>query len=600
MKKIFHRDILVPIISLILLSLPFVFTDLDLIISGWVYKNGWPYGSQLPWSFLYKYGTIPGLLLTAAALVVLIGSWIWPKLTPKRRGAALIILTLIIGPGLLVNTFGKGYYGRPRPREIVQFQGTQQFHHLHQPGQPGRGKSFPCGHASVGFLIVAGYFLTRRGRRVWLYTGLGYGALLGTARILQGGHFASDVLWAGGLTFLTASVLHHLVLPQPSSNGAIQPTSKKKKIISAIVLSLLLTMLIGFFMVATPYFKRWKEKILVPNEVKAVLLKIPSVPETVYITHKKQKEAMKVVAELQGFGFPKLKLSGKTQADVKGTTLIASLNYDLKGYVTERVGKVTVFLRHDLALLLDEENLKKDLYIGEKAFQPHYGAIRIISKKGKLHFRAPEGTTVSGPITLVTNGDDLRLSINEIKQPGSDKWKIGSTSGKVYLNVIQETKPDTILKIFSWSRFNNVYFNSTIGTHSGLNLKWDEKKGRSMIFAKGHWIQEGNFVYGPTGMATPHIEMLLVTSKGQLDMRMMQGKGEALVALPTPTPTVKRKSAFYQLNEQATIVPMAKRKKAQRKTIVPKWVEQELIALPYENPDATWGVDQKKLEEKNK
>ena len=60
------------------------------------------------------------------------------------------------------------------------------------------GRSFVSNHAAAGFYIVAFAFLLRGQRRRWMYAG---GVFLGTAigmvRVMQGGHFASDIIFAG-------------------------------------------------------------------------------------------------------------------------------------------------------------------------------------------------------------------------------------------------------------------------------------------------------------------------------------------------------------------------------------------------------------------
>jgi membrane-associated PAP2 superfamily phosphatase len=44
-----------------------------------------------------------------------------------------------------------------------------------------------------------------------LWGGLVYGCIMGMARIIQGGHFLSDVLWSAGFVYLTALVLADLL-----------------------------------------------------------------------------------------------------------------------------------------------------------------------------------------------------------------------------------------------------------------------------------------------------------------------------------------------------------------------------------------------------
>ena len=44
-----------------------------------------------------------------------------------------------------------------------------------------------------------------------LLAGACYGALMGVARMAQGGHFPSDVLWAGGVVYLVGLSLYYLL-----------------------------------------------------------------------------------------------------------------------------------------------------------------------------------------------------------------------------------------------------------------------------------------------------------------------------------------------------------------------------------------------------
>ena len=47
----------------------------------------------------------------------------------------------------------------------------------------------------------------------WLLLGTCYGTLMGIARILQGGHFLSDILWSVGFVFLSGQILY-LLMPK--------------------------------------------------------------------------------------------------------------------------------------------------------------------------------------------------------------------------------------------------------------------------------------------------------------------------------------------------------------------------------------------------
>jgi lipid A 4'-phosphatase len=57
--------------------------------------------------------------------------------------------------------------------------------------------SFVSGHAATGFALMAwGSFAARSRRRAWLLRGAVCGLVLGTLRVAQGRHFASDIVFA--------------------------------------------------------------------------------------------------------------------------------------------------------------------------------------------------------------------------------------------------------------------------------------------------------------------------------------------------------------------------------------------------------------------
>jgi membrane-associated PAP2 superfamily phosphatase len=331
---------------LLVLSLPFIFTDLDLIISGWFYQQGWIYGEAPLWFALYRYGTLPGLLLGVGGLIIFSGSWIRPAWQPQRRAAAVVLLTLLLGPGLLVNVLGKGYMGRPRPRDVSTLGGTETFLRLGTPGTPGRGKSFPSGHPSVGYLICVLFFLDPHSRRrwVWLGTGLGYGTLMGAARVIQGAHFTSDVLWSGGLTYLSA-VWANQVTPESFNFHALRKwfpqNSHFKKAFIIFGSSVLLVGLTFFFLLATPFYKSWNGQISgeIPRQIR---FQVPRDYTVIRLNHRSQPVPVMAQAEFQGFGFPKLSLHGDWRTHSTNSVMIAELKLQLNGWVTEKKGYLTI------------------------------------------------------------------------------------------------------------------------------------------------------------------------------------------------------------------------------------------------------------------
>src|SRR5262245_26017756 len=71
---------------------------------------------------------IVGALAAPAALALLL-KLVLPGRSPliSARAAVFLLTTLLLGPGLVTNGLLKAYDGRPRPVEVTQFGGSEQF-----------------------------------------------------------------------------------------------------------------------------------------------------------------------------------------------------------------------------------------------------------------------------------------------------------------------------------------------------------------------------------------------------------------------------------------------------------------------------------------
>jgi len=195
-------------------------------------NEGWIYGRSAPWSWLYDYGEIPAFILVVAALAIYTASRFGRAAKAYRKPCLVVILTVIIGPGILVNGIFKGGWGRPRPAEITTFGGTWEYRTPTQPGIPGRGKSFTCGHCAMAFAIASGaavYPLHPGAALVLFASGLAYGAVMGVARVAQGGHFPTDVLWSGVIVMVVLAALYYLVLRIPEATGGTRSTRDRQR-----------------------------------------------------------------------------------------------------------------------------------------------------------------------------------------------------------------------------------------------------------------------------------------------------------------------------------------------------------------------------------
>lgn len=124
------------------------------------------------------------------------------------RGFVLVIGTLLLGSGLLVNEVLKNRWDRPRPREIERFGGTMEFVPAFDPtGACDDNCSFVSGHAAFVFAGYALAILAHRRRAAILGVTV-LGAMAGAGRMMQGGHFLSDIVFAGVFLFLVAWGLH--------------------------------------------------------------------------------------------------------------------------------------------------------------------------------------------------------------------------------------------------------------------------------------------------------------------------------------------------------------------------------------------------------
>lgn len=137
-----------------------------------------------------------------------------------RRHAFFLLAVISLGPGLVVTVL-KDHWDRARPVEIVQFGGAKQF----TPAwvitdQCEDNCSFVSGHASGAFSLMALAWVFPRRRKEWLIAGAVWGAHMGLVRIAQGGHFLSDVIFAGFIVYFCAELLARWVFYRPSESGS--------------------------------------------------------------------------------------------------------------------------------------------------------------------------------------------------------------------------------------------------------------------------------------------------------------------------------------------------------------------------------------------
>jgi lipid A 4'-phosphatase len=124
--------------------------------------------------------------------------------------AVFILAVFAIGPGLLANAVLKDHSGRPRPEDSAVFGGRFPYAApLAFDGACPRNCSFVAGDPSAAFALLApACLLPGRWRRRGILGAFFLGAAVGLVRMLQGGHYFSDVIFAGLVVAATTLALH--------------------------------------------------------------------------------------------------------------------------------------------------------------------------------------------------------------------------------------------------------------------------------------------------------------------------------------------------------------------------------------------------------
>ncbi|MBC8257471.1 MAG: phosphatase PAP2 family protein [SAR324 cluster bacterium] len=339
---IFRGILLISLLFSILLGLTVWLEsqDFDRKFSSQFYtsENGWFLADSFLWQLLYDYGVIPGILFSVISIVILLTSRTNSRLSSLRPHLYICALAPFIASLFLVNIVLKDHTGRPRPREIVQFNGNWDYKPVLEKGTPGRGHSFPCGHCSIAFTLTSGVVFWQRSRKFALTSlvlGLTYGILMSSARIVQGGHFLSDAFWALGIVWLTLLSLYYFVFqpPQTENKPSISANKKQKwKIAGAAVIFLAVLSL--FIWNRRPFYKDHLRSFEILSNITQLEVNLPEKWMVVPPIYEKRQNGV-ILLEIQGFAPPHtthyLNFTSKTAE----STAILSMQETVEGYQRE-------------------------------------------------------------------------------------------------------------------------------------------------------------------------------------------------------------------------------------------------------------------------
>ena len=189
--------------------------SLDLYVSGIFYYGSSQFAIQSfdLVSILFRDILLP-LLIIYILILPIVGHYIKiDKIFFSYRFSAKEILFLwvsqIISVLIFVNLILKNFWGRARPNDVIQFGGKENFSPWYEISKACETNcSFVSGDASVGFSIIILYLITRK--KVFFYASIVSGFVLGLIRIMAGGHFLSDIFFAGIFIIIINVILFQL------------------------------------------------------------------------------------------------------------------------------------------------------------------------------------------------------------------------------------------------------------------------------------------------------------------------------------------------------------------------------------------------------
>lgn len=319
-------------IAAVACTVPFWWSDLDIRAAAYFYHHApfelgydasWPMGNKQPYKALYVFGSALSWLIVLASIVAFAVPR-WRKHPLVRKMALTTLATVALGTGLLVNGIGKDYTGRPRPRTLQEFGGQAQYRPPLDLGTPGVGKSFPCGHCSVGFAVGA-IGLTVIAARPTLGVAIIIGSFLlggaiGSARMAAGGHFLSDVMWSGILTWAAALTSHALI----SGQRVRAWVSRWPPWLGYALLGALVVIVVTGLLFVRPFHKRIDVRMPMAGPDASYVLKLETAALDVRVDPA-QADAVHLQGEVKGVGFPNVRVHEDDSGDA--TSRVHAINH---------------------------------------------------------------------------------------------------------------------------------------------------------------------------------------------------------------------------------------------------------------------------------
>jgi lipid A 4'-phosphatase len=115
-----------------------------------------------------------------------------------RSSVVFLLFAALIGPALVVSYGFKEHIGRARPKDIIEFGGHKNFTAPFELSKECKSNcSFSSAHAAMGFYFTSlAWIFPLKYQNITFLLAFLFGSFVGLGRIMQGGHFLSDIVFS--------------------------------------------------------------------------------------------------------------------------------------------------------------------------------------------------------------------------------------------------------------------------------------------------------------------------------------------------------------------------------------------------------------------
>ena len=212
----------------------FIFPTIDISVSGIFYKgSGSFFANSFDWNVYLLRDILLPIIVLAVLLIPIIGIvyWIITKknfLSLTLNNLAYLFLSSFLSLGLVVNVILKNLWGRVRPNDTILFGGDQPFSiPWLKVSHCDHNCSFVSGDVSAYTLLLALILVFSKPQfNKFAYLLI---ILIGITRIMEGGHFFSDVIMSFMITHFIVKILFDFFSQLPDNLNVDKIIFFKKK-----------------------------------------------------------------------------------------------------------------------------------------------------------------------------------------------------------------------------------------------------------------------------------------------------------------------------------------------------------------------------------